>query len=552
MVDARLLGYAALAFVLFLIYDAWVQDYGPKPEPIDSSAQYDTAPAQALPGSAPQQSQKNQDLPQISGFQNEVRPSSQGSKTITVKTDVLLLEIDTQGGNVVRADLLKYPIDINSPEEVVTILSSRELFYVAQSGLQSSDGNAPDHYALYDAVQTRYELAEEADELQVPLIWRNSSGVTVTKVFTLKRDSYAIDVDYKIENGSDKPWQVSQYRQLQRNYKEIKKSRFIYTYTGGVIYSEENKYEKIDFDEMVEDPLDRRFAGGWAAIIQHYFLSAWIPNPDEQTRYYSRGIETRGGQNYIIGMSSPVRNIAPGEKAELESQLFIGPKLQEQLKATANGLELTVDYGLLTIISQPLFWLLSKINTYVNNWGWSIILVTLLIKAAFYKLAETSYRSMARMRQVQPKIMKLRERYANDRQRQGQAMMELYKKEKINPLGGCLPMLIQIPVFIALYWVLLESVEMRQAPFILWIKDLSIKDPYYVLPLIMGVTMYIQQKLSPAPVDPIQAKVFMILPFVFTFFFAFFPAGLVLYWVVNNTLTIAQQWVITRRVMQQE
>ena len=284
-------------------------------------------------------------------------------------------------------------------------------------------------------------------------------------------------------------------------------------------------------------------------MIQHYFLAAWIPQRNESNAYYSQGVKNYSGQRYVLGLKSPVISIAAGEAARFESKLYVGPKIQSNLEKLAEGLELTVDYGYLTIISQPLFYLLDKINSFVGNWGWSIILVTLLIKAVFYKLAETSYRSMANMRRVQPKMMSIRERYADDKQAQSKAMMELYKKEKINPLGGCLPMVIQIPVFIALYWVLLESVELRQAPFILWINDLSVKDPYFVLPLVMGVSMYVQQKLNPAPVDPIQAKVFMLLPFVFTVFFAFFPAGLVLYWVVNNLLTIAQQWFITKKVL---
>ena len=284
-------------------------------------------------------------------------------------------------------------------------------------------------------------------------------------------------------------------------------------------------------------------------MIQHYFLAAWIPQRDQENTYYSRGVGSASGERYILGLIGPVQSLAPGESTDFSSSLYVGPKIQDHLEKLAEGLELTVDYGYLTVIAQPLFWLLQHIHSFVGNWGWSIIIVTLLIKALFYKLAETSYRSMANMRRVQPKMMAIKERYADDRQRQSQAMMELYKKEKINPLGGCLPMVIQIPVFIALYWVLLESVELRQAPFIFWIRDLSIKDPYFVLPVIMGISMYIQQKLNPAPVDPIQAKIFMMLPFVFTVFFAFFPSGLVLYWVVNNVTTIAQQWFITRRVL---
>ncbi|MEA2093768.1 MAG: membrane protein insertase YidC, partial [Pseudomonadota bacterium] len=324
-------------------------------------------------------------------------------------------------------------------------------------------------------------------------------------------------------------------------------STFIHTYMGGVLYSPEEKYEKISFDDMIDGKLDRKVTDGWVAMIQHYFLAALIPETGEEDRYYTN---TLSGARYVIGMISPLQTIAAGESGSFSTRLYAGPKLQDEMARVAPGLELTVDYGVLTVLSQPLFWLLNAIHNLVGNWGWAIILLTILIKLAFYKLSETSYRSMANMRKLAPRMKSLKERYGDDRQKLNQAMMEMYKKEKINPLGGCLPILVQIPVFIALYWVLLESVEMRQAPFMLWLQDLSSPDPYYVLPLLMGATMLIQQKLNPAPLDPIQAKVMMALPVVFTVFFAFFPSGLVLYWVVNNTLSIAQQWVITKRIEQ--
>ncbi|HEX7026855.1 MAG TPA: membrane protein insertase YidC, partial [Gammaproteobacteria bacterium] len=382
------------------------------------------------------------------------------------------------------------------------------------------------------------------------------------------RDSYAIEVVHRVENGSEQVWRGSQYRQLQRNHLEEGGNRFLVTYTGAVVYSPAKKYQKIDLESIAEvhrcdlaknknkkDP-ECGIDSGWVAMIEHYFLSAWIP-PETATAntyytHYESAAGTTGSERYTIGITSSPQSVSPGQSLTFSSLLYVGPKEQQRLEKIAPGLKLTVDYGYLTVIAQPLFWLLDKIHSLVGNWGWAIVLVTLLIKLLFYKLAETSYRSMAKMRQVQPKMMAIRERYADDRQRQSQAMMELYKKEKINPLGGCLPMLIQIPVFIALYWVLLESVELRQAPFILWIQDLSVKDPYFVLPVIMGVSMYFQQKLNPAPLDPVQAKVFAVLPFVFTVFFAFFPAGLVLYWVVNNVLTIAQQWFITNKVLKEK
>ena len=322
--------------------------------------------------------------------------------------------------------------------------------------------------------------------------------------------------------------------------------RFIHTYTGGVIYSKQHKYEKIKFDKMKKENLSREIKGGWAAMIQHYFLAAWIPNKDETFHYYSRVFDN---DRYVIGMTSPTYHVAAGQTKLLESELYIGPKLQTHLETIAPGLELTVDYGILTVVAKPIFWLLRTIHSFVGNWGWSIIFLTLTIKLAFYKLSETSYKSMANMRRMQPRMKALKERYGDDRAQMNKALMELYKKEKINPLGGCLPIVVQIPVFISLYWVLLDSVELRQAPFMLWIQDMSTPDPYFILPILMGVTMLIQQRLNPTPLDAIQAKLMMVLPFTFGIFFSFFPAGLVLYWVVNNTLSISQQWYITRIVI---
>jgi YidC/Oxa1 family membrane protein insertase len=318
------------------------------------------------------------------------------------------------------------------------------------------------------------------------------------------------------------------------------------TYTGGVIYSHEEKYEKLTFKDMDNEALSRDVTGGWLAMIQHYFIGAWIPGKQETNHFYSK-VPVDG--RYILGLIGAPLSIAAGESAELNSKLYVGPKLQNKMSQVAEGLELTVDYGILTIISKPLFWLLELIHGVVNNWGWAIIFLTVLLKAAFYKLSETSYKSMAQMRKMQPKLQLLKENYGDDKQKLNEAMMKMYREEKINPLGGCLPILVQIPVFIALYWMLLENVEIRQQPFMLWITDLTAQDPYYILPVLMGITMLIQHKLNPSPLDPIQARVMMILPIAFTFFFLFFPSGLVLYWVVNNTLSIAQQYYITRVVI---
>ena len=322
--------------------------------------------------------------------------------------------------------------------------------------------------------------------------------------------------------------------------------RFIYTYTGTVISDPENRYEKISFDDIDDAPISKQSNDGWIAVIQHYFLAALVPaNREETYHYYTKSL---GNKMYTSGLISPGREISPGQETDFTEQIYIGPKDQDKLSGIAEGLDLTVDYGMLWFIAKPLFWGLKAIHEKINNWGWSIILVTVFLKLLFYKLSAAGYRSMANMRRVQPRLMSLKERYKDDRVKMNQAMMQIYKEEKINPFGGCFPILIQIPVFIALYWVLLESVELRQASFILWIVDLSRPDPYWVLPLIMGITMFIQQKLNPAPLDPIQAKVMMTLPIVFTVFFGFFPSGLVLYWVANNTLSILQQWLIMKNL----
>ncbi|NBC48873.1 MAG: membrane protein insertase YidC, partial [Gammaproteobacteria bacterium] len=377
---------------------------------------------------------------------------------------------------------------------------------------------------------------------------QNDAGIEVVKRYRFERGRYLVQASQEIINGSDAPIAARDYEQLQRTeLYDPGKSSFIYTYTGGVYYGPEVKYTKESFGEMSKRSLDLQVTDGWIAMMQHYFLAAWIPPSAVQQTFYTKVVGD-GGDRYIIGTYSPSVVVPAGGSHTFEDRLFAGPKLQDRLAEIAPGLELAVDYGWLTILAEPIFWLLSKIHALVGNWGWSIIILTILIKAVFYKLSETSYRSMANMRKLTPRIQALKDRYGDDKEKLNQAFMDLYKKEKINPLGGCLPILVQIPVFIALYWVLLESVELRHAPFILWLDNLTEPDPYYILPLIMGVSMFVQQKLNPPPPDPMQAKIFMALPFVFTVFFAFFPSGLVLYWTTNNLLSIAQQWYITRQI----
>jgi len=537
MDNQRLILFVALSFVLLFIWQQWRIDYGPRP-PAPVAEQVGREG-----GGVPNASSAAGDLPTppVATAMPAVEPSSTKSKRIRVITDLFDLEIDTRGGTIPRLDLRRYSASKDDPTPF-RIFDDHELYHIAQSGLLGA--TAPDHHALYGVTDDEFRLAEGSDELVVPLTWIGDNGVTVTKRFVFRRGAYDIDVQHVVENAGGAPWSARQYRQLQRSEPE-QASMFLYTYTGGAVYSPAEKYEKIEFSDMREANLSREITGGWAAMIQHYFVAAWVPEPEESDHYYTK---TLSGGRYALGMVSAEVSVPAGGQATFTSKLFAGPKLQSVMAALAPGLELTVDYGILTVISQPLFWLMSWLFSILGNWGWVIVTVTLMIKLVFYKLSEASYKSMANMRKLQPRLQKLKELYGDDRGKMNEKMMEIYKTEKINPLGGCLPILVQIPVFIALYWVLLESVEMRQAPWILWIRDLSTMDPYYVLPVIMGVTMVLQQKLNPAPLDPIQAKVMMALPLVFTVFFAFFPSGLVLYWVVNSGLSIAQQWVITRRI----
>ena len=546
MDNPRTLLAIALSFLVLLIWQAWMEDYAPQPDPQVQSVNQETVASVAADAAS------EEDLPsapadaaESSLPESPAGDSLASAQRIEIYTDLFKVIIDSRGGDIREVDLLQYPQSRKKDSPPFRLMNDTGLpLFIAQSGLRVKGGPEPTHHALYQAEQTRYELADGQETLEIPLHWTNEDGVRVTKRYRFHRGSYVVDLDYEVSNQGSSDWTGRPYYQLQRTPLQ-QESRLLYTYTGGVLYSPEEKYEKISFDDMQDENLNRSIKGGWAAMIQHYFLAAWIPPEESTQHYYSRALS---GERYVIGYIGTALKVGPGSEQTTRSRMFVGPKLQRVLETVTPGLELTVDYGKLTFLAEPVYWLLEKIHSVVGNWGWSIIFVTLLIKLAFYKLSEHSYKSMANMRKLAPRLKSLKERYGDDKQRLNQAMMEMYKKEKINPLGGCLPVVVQIPVFISLYWVLLESVEMRQAPFMLWIQDLSSPDPYFILPLIMGVTMIIQQKLNPAPMDPIQAKVMMILPLVFTVFFAFFPAGLVLYWVVNNTLSIAQQWVITKRV----
>lgn len=470
------------------------------------------------------------------------------SRIIKVNTDVLSTEIDLLGGNIISASLLKYPLSEKKLNEPVKLLNNSDSdLFIASSVLMGNMGPdlSLDNKALYSTKEQNYNLSPGKNDIQVKLFWRNKEGLIVTKSFTFLRNQYDIKVDYEIDNKMAKHWDGSFLSFLQRKNVEKKKSLLMrfQTFTGASISSPENVYQKITYDKLAKQNLDSDAKGGWASFQKQYFLGAWIPDQNSMHHYFSQAFDnvfTIGTKDNIVVKSN--------EKVKVGGSLYVGPEVASSLKKIAKGLDLTVDYGWLWFISFALFWVMEQIYKVVGNWGWSIILVTVFIKIVFYKFSEKGYRSMAKMRDLSPRLKTLKERFGDDKQKLSHATMELYKKEKINPLGGCLPTLIQIPVFIALYYVLIEAVELRQSPFVFWITDLSEKDPFYVLPILMGISMLVQQRLNPPPQDPMQEKMMMILPLVFTVFFISFPAGLVLYWFTNNCLSILQQWYIMWRM----
>lgn len=560
MDNVRLILVLALVFLMMMMYQEWLEDYGPKPVPSTpavaateggATTQQDAMPTPTTTGTPEVPSAATPSMTSA-GEMPFAQPKQvlNTQQRVQVKTDLFNLEIDTLGGDIRQVALVEYPVANDKPDEPYTLMQdAMPRFFVAQSGLMPAE-YAPTHQTTYQAQQLNYDMGD-ADNLEVVLSWQNPQGVTVNKIFSFKRGSYTINVKHVVDNKTAEPWTVRAYSQLQRTeVAEEGQSSFIYTYMGGAISSPEQLYEKVDFGEMRDSSFNKEnrpeWANGWAAMLQHYFVAAWVPEKDQLYKYYTNFIPN--GSRYVLGLYGQPFAIPAQAQHQFEMNLFVGPKLQDELEALSSGLDLTVDYGWLWPLAKPLFWTLQFIHDWVGNWGWAIIILTILIKLAFFHLSATSYKSMANMRKLQPRLKQLQERYADDRNKLNQAMMDMYRKEKINPLGGCLPILVQIPVFIALYWVLLESVELRQAPFMLWLDDLSAPDPFFVLPLIMGASMLLQHHLNPAPLDPVQQKVMMMLPIVFTVFFAFFPSGLVLYWVVNNVLSIAQQWVITKKI----
>jgi len=541
MGNHRVLLYFTLFFIIYMIWAQWQIEYGPKPEPVVVTQNGEKPATERIPlADVAVGSEQSTPL--------QANEAAVTSERIQIITDVIDVEIDTKGGDFRRVVLRKYSVTADAPEEKLILLTDAEInYHVAQSGLVSANkGTAPSHNAIYRSEQSVYRLAEGKDIIDVPLYWEGENGLKIKKVLTFRRNDYVVDVNYYITSGQQN-WSGSDYMQITRSRPvEINGNAFIRTYTGGVVYNDEIKYEKYDFDDIAEENLNYQLTDGWLAMIQHYFLAAWLPEPGKDNLYFSR--YNRAKDHYTLGTRTSAVTVEAGQTGEITSRFVVGPKLQNKLEEIAPGLDLTVDYGVLTIFAKPLFWLLDFFHGIFENWGWAIIFLTITVKAVFYKLSEMSYRSMARMRKVAPRIQKMKEQFGDDRQAMSKAMMDMYKREKINPMGGCFPILVQMPVFISLYWVLLESVEMRHAPFVLWLTNLTDKDPYFVLPVLMGISMFIQQKLNPAPVDPIQQKVFQIMPFAFTIMFAFFPSGLVLYWVVNNILSITQQYIITKRI----
>lgn len=548
---------AALVFVGFLLWQSWQEKYAVVETPVTQAVETASNTDNSVPN-IPSLPAHNETNANNNGISLPGTTERDENSLIKVTTDVINVTIDPMGGSIVDLTMKDYykTLKKKQPLELFNDDTPGQ-FYVAESGLVSEHG--PDipksnvreqKIAHYTSAQKSYSLNEGEKELTVVLTWKGNNGLIAEKKYTFYRGQYVINLEQRLQNQGSKTWVGVPFYQFKRDQMtQGSAGLFAFpSYFGAAISSPDKRYEKIAFDELNETlgvTPGRSITDGWLAMVEHYFLGAWIPDA-KQTYKYEGGLYQ--GETYFLRAVGQPLNVAPGAEATFSARLYGGPKITDTLKEVAPKLDLTVDYGWLWPISQALFWLMDEINKVVHNWGWAIVLVTLLIKLVFYKLSATSYRSMANMRRLQPKFTALKERYGDDRQKMSQELMALYKKEKINPLGGCLPILVQIPVFIALYWVLIESVEFRQAPFMFWIQDLSAKDPYYVLPLLMGLSMFIQQRLSPQPPDPLQAKVMMFMPILFTVIFLNFPSGLVLYWLVNNILSIAQQWYITRKI----
>ncbi|QLB20929.1 membrane protein insertase YidC [Vespertiliibacter pulmonis] len=521
-----------LLLVSFLIFTQWQQDFDPA---IQAQKQEQVQ----------QVAKQSGDVPASSNTSSPITEHSAKGKTITIESDVLRLTVDTLGGDVVDSDLLKFNAELHSNTPLELLQDSGKVLYIAQSGLVGKDGiDTNAGRPQYQTTADQFTLNEGQDELNVPLVFEKD-GVIYTKTFTLKRGSYDVAVNYTIKNETAESLEVQPYGQLKHSLVESSGNFAMPTYTGGAYSSSEVNYKKYSFDDMAKNNLSIDTKAGWAAILQHYFVSAWIPDQDAMNTLYSRTANGVG----TMGYRGPLTQVAPNSEVTIKSNLWTGPKDQNAMVQAANNFELTVDYGWAWFIAKPLFWLLTHIQKLVVNWGLAIICVTIVVKTILYPLTKAQYTSMAKMRMLQPRIQEMRERFGDDRQRMSQEMMKLYKEEKVNPMGGCLPIVLQMPIFIALYWTFMEAVELRHAPFFGWIHDLSAQDPYYILPLLMGGSMFLLQKMSPTPVaDPMQQKVMTFMPVLFTAFFLWFPSGLVLYWLTSNLITITQQWLIYRNL----
>ncbi|GHE96280.1 membrane protein insertase YidC [Thalassotalea profundi] len=526
--------FIALMVVTFLLYQQWQVDNTPvqqSTEVVKTSGENNT------------EANNNDFVPASSaGELPAIKETKTTANIITVTTDVLKLKINTQGGDIVEATLLKYETEQNSGIPF-TIMQNGNFNYVAQSGLTGAQGidRVVKGRPIYQVNASEFTLTDN-NPLVVNLNYTAENGLVVTKRFTFEPNSYKVNLDYIVNNNASTAASIELYAQLKQSTNVDKTSALIPTYRGAAYSTTEDPYEKYDFDDIADANLNVATQGGWVAMLQHYFVTSWIPNKDDVNQLYTS--YTRN-QEAVIGFKSPAIIIEPNNEAIASTAFYVGPKNQEKLAEIAKSLELTVDFGFLFMISQPLHWLLIMIQSFVVNWGLAIIIITIIVKGLMYPLTKAQYTSMAKMRALQPKMAQLKERFGDDRQKMSQGMMELYRKEKVNPAGGCLPLLIQMPIFLALYWVFLESVELRHATFGLWLQDLSSKDPYFILPVLMGVSMFIMQKMQPMTVqDPMQQKIMQYMPVMFTIFFFWFPSGLVLYWLVSNIISIIQMKII--------
>ncbi len=549
MESQRNLLFLALLFVSFLLYQAWVVEQNPQP----IAAAQTTEQSTTTQSSVPSTSNHSADIPTSSDDTASVQVPTQASTNAiaVLANDQLRLEITLVGGDVIVADLIGHDDSLDSGVPFRLLENDNGFTYIAQSGLigkQGPDAN-PKGRPFYSVDNTENIISEGQDSVSTALRYVDQAGNVFIKTFTLNRGEFNVHVDYTIENKSDSDINVQLYGQLKESLEEHSTNLMMPVYRGGAYSTTDTKYSKYKYDEMVERNLNKSTEGGWVAMLQHYFVSAWIPSPTDNNLLYSNIIQNKDA---AIGFKSPIKTIAPNSTEKFATNLWIGPKLQEEMAQVGENLDLTVDYGWLWWLAQPLFKLLLFFQGIVGNWGVAIILITFTVKGVLYPLTKAQYTSMAKMRLLQPKIQALRDRYGEDRQKVSKAMMEMYKEEKVNPLGGCFPILLQMPIFIALYWSLMEAVELRHAPFMFWIQDLSVQDPFYILPILMGVSMFFIQKMSPATVqDPMQQKIMKFMPVVFTFFFLWFPAGLVLYWLMSNIVTLVQQTIIYRQFEKQ-